>query len=81
MHRPFTLGQACSFHVMHKEVDPLERNEAVLEPADADHLYSAKVGCSTNYSTCHDSRMAHDIISINGYAHGAQLTQDCGGTS
>ena len=31
---------------MHKEVDRVEKNDAVLEPPDADHLYSAKVGIS-----------------------------------
>ncbi|XP_074647315.1 cell division cycle and apoptosis regulator protein 1-like [Tubulanus polymorphus] len=43
MHRPFALERHCSFHVMHKDVEPLESNNAVLEPSDSDHLYSAKV--------------------------------------
>ena len=43
MHRPLGLGQQCSFHVMHKEVDPIEKYDVVLEPPDADHFYSAKV--------------------------------------
>lgn len=51
LHRPFQLGHSCSFHVMHKEVGSVESNEAVLEPTDADHLYSAKVYTSV------DSRM------------------------
>ena len=42
--RPFTLGQACSFHVMHKEVPPILEEIPVYEPNDADHLFSAKVG-------------------------------------
>ncbi|XP_070802640.1 cell division cycle and apoptosis regulator protein 1 [Pituophis catenifer annectens] len=43
MPRPFQLGNYCNFYVMQKEVDPLDKNTAVLDPADADHLYSAKV--------------------------------------
>ncbi|XP_013918792.1 PREDICTED: cell division cycle and apoptosis regulator protein 1 isoform X2 [Thamnophis sirtalis] len=43
MPRPFQLGNYCNFYVMQREVDPLDKNTAVLDPADADHLYSAKV--------------------------------------
>ncbi|KAF7247208.1 Cell division cycle and apoptosis regulator protein 1 [Varanus komodoensis] len=43
MSRPFQLGNYCNFYVMHREVDPLDKNSAVLDPPDADHLYSAKV--------------------------------------
>nr|XP_060624871.1 cell division cycle and apoptosis regulator protein 1 isoform X2 [Anolis sagrei ordinatus] len=43
MSRPFQLGNYCNFYVMHREVDPLDKNIAVLDPPDADHLYSAKV--------------------------------------
>uniref|UniRef100_A0A452IS33 Cell division cycle and apoptosis regulator protein 1 n=1 Tax=Gopherus agassizii TaxID=38772 RepID=A0A452IS33_9SAUR len=43
MSRPFQLGNYCNFYVMHREVDPLDKNTAVLDPPDADHLYSAKV--------------------------------------
>ncbi|XP_023931165.1 cell division cycle and apoptosis regulator protein 1-like [Lingula anatina] len=43
LHRRFQLGNHCIFHVMSKEVEALEPNTAVLEPPDADHLYSAKV--------------------------------------
>ncbi|XP_023244872.1 cell division cycle and apoptosis regulator protein 1 isoform X2 [Copidosoma floridanum] len=42
-HMPFTLNKPCSFHVMHKEVDSCHENTAVLEPPDADYLFSAKV--------------------------------------
>ncbi|XP_043273869.1 cell division cycle and apoptosis regulator protein 1-like isoform X2 [Venturia canescens] len=42
-HMPFTLNKPCSFHVMHKDVDPFIENTAVLEPPDADYLFSAKV--------------------------------------
>ena len=42
-HMPFTLNKPCSFHVMHKETDPCVENTAVLEPPDADYLFSAKV--------------------------------------
>ena len=41
-HRPFPLGRPCNFQVMHKEVEPIVPNVAVLEPSDADHLFSAK---------------------------------------
>ncbi|XP_055874989.1 cell division cycle and apoptosis regulator protein 1-like [Biomphalaria glabrata] len=41
--RPFTLGQACNFHVMHKDVPPIKPVTAVLDPGDTDHLFSAKV--------------------------------------
>ena len=43
LHRPLQLGHQCNFHVMHKEVEIPDANDAVLEPPDADHLYSAKV--------------------------------------
>ncbi|XP_062927577.1 cell division cycle and apoptosis regulator protein 1 isoform X2 [Mobula hypostoma] len=43
LNRPFQLGNQCNFHIMHKEVDPLEKITAVLDPPDADHMYSAKV--------------------------------------
>lgn len=42
--RPFQLGKPCSFHVLHKDVDRVGQSPAVLDPPDADHLYSAKVG-------------------------------------
>lgn len=42
-HMPFALNKPCSFHVMHKDVDPCSENTAVLEPSDADYLFSAKV--------------------------------------
>nr|XP_020033198.1 cell division cycle and apoptosis regulator protein 1 [Castor canadensis] len=41
--RPFQLGNYCNFYVMHREVESLEKNVAILDPPDADHLYSAKV--------------------------------------
>lgn len=43
MTRPFQLNNACNFHILHKEVDPLVKNTAVLDPPDANHTYSAKV--------------------------------------
>ena len=43
LHRAFELGKQCSYHVMHKEVDPIAKSDAVFEPPDADHLFSAKV--------------------------------------
>uniref|UniRef100_A0A0B7AHU4 SAP domain-containing protein n=1 Tax=Arion vulgaris TaxID=1028688 RepID=A0A0B7AHU4_9EUPU len=41
--RPFTLGQACSFQIMHKDVPPIKPDPVAYEPDDADHLFSAKV--------------------------------------
>lgn len=41
--RPFNFGNYCNFHIMHKEVDSLVKNTAVLDPPDANHTYSAKV--------------------------------------
>ncbi|XP_043912093.1 cell division cycle and apoptosis regulator protein 1 [Protopterus annectens] len=41
--RPFQLGSYCNFHIMSREVEPLEKNSAILDPPDADHWYSAKV--------------------------------------
>ncbi|CAL8298721.1 unnamed protein product [Merluccius merluccius] len=43
LQRPFQFGNYCNFHIMHKEVDPLVKNTAVLDPPDANHTYSAKV--------------------------------------
>lgn len=40
---PFSINKACSFHVMNKEVASLASVDAVLDPPDADYLYSAKV--------------------------------------
>lgn len=44
--RPFQLNNACNFHILHKEVDPLAKNTAILDPPDANHTYSAKVRLS-----------------------------------
>ncbi|XP_068113776.1 cell division cycle and apoptosis regulator protein 1 isoform X2 [Hyperolius riggenbachi] len=41
--RPFQLGSYSNFYVMNKEVSPLEKNTAILDPPDVDHTYSAKV--------------------------------------
>lgn len=41
--KPFTLNKPSSFHIMNKDIEPLVKNEAVLEPPDADYLFSAKV--------------------------------------
>lgn len=40
---PFSLHKTCSYHVMNKEIAPLNEIDAVLDPPDADYLYSAKV--------------------------------------
>ncbi|XP_019756359.1 cell division cycle and apoptosis regulator protein 1 [Dendroctonus ponderosae] len=41
--KPYALNRPCSFHIMYKELDPIGENDAVLEPADADYRFSAKV--------------------------------------
>ncbi|XP_056147667.1 cell division cycle and apoptosis regulator protein 1 isoform X2 [Lampris incognitus] len=48
--RPFQFGNYCNFHILHKEVDPLVKNCAVLDPPDANHTYSAKVMLLANPS-------------------------------
>lgn len=41
---PFTLSKPCSFHVMHKDVEPINlKTNDVQDPPDADYLFSAKV--------------------------------------
>jgi hypothetical protein len=40
---PFSIKKTCSFHIMSKEVEPLEAFDSVSDPPDADYLYSAKV--------------------------------------
>ncbi|TRY60789.1 hypothetical protein DNTS_032221 [Danionella cerebrum] len=48
--RPFTFGNFCNFHIMHKEVDSPVKNTAILDPPDANHTYSAKVMLLANPS-------------------------------
>ncbi|XP_037805518.1 cell division cycle and apoptosis regulator protein 1-like isoform X2 [Lucilia sericata] len=41
---PFSLRRPCQFHIMHEIVEPpTQPNPDLLEPADANYLYSAKV--------------------------------------
>jgi hypothetical protein len=57
--RPFSLQHPCTFHVMAKEVPSYLPNNAVLDPPDADYLFSAKVKTRTGktrmYGDKHDS--------------------------
>ncbi|RXM36603.1 Cell division cycle and apoptosis regulator protein 1 [Acipenser ruthenus] len=48
--RPFQFGNYCNFHIMHREVDSLVKNTSILDPPDANHLYSAKVMLLANPS-------------------------------
>ncbi|KAK5650094.1 hypothetical protein RI129_001123 [Pyrocoelia pectoralis] len=41
--KQFSLSKPSLFHIMHKDVDPFVTNDAVLEPPDADYIFSAKV--------------------------------------
>lgn len=43
LNKQFSLSKPCSYHIMNKEAEPVIKNDAVLEPSDADYLFSAKV--------------------------------------
>ncbi|KAG9485074.1 hypothetical protein GDO78_008273 [Eleutherodactylus coqui] len=76
--RPFQLGSYSNFYVMHKEVDPLEKNTAVLDPLDVDHTYSAKVMLLASpaledlyHKSC---ALAEDPVEVKeGFQHPARL--------
>lgn len=54
LHRPFNItAHSCDYHVMHKEVEPLEKSDAIIDPPDADHLFSAKVRFRGFLRTCY----------------------------
>ncbi|KAM6347013.1 cell division cycle and apoptosis regulator protein 1 isoform 14-T16 [Alca torda] len=81
MSRPFQLGNYCNFYVMHREVDPIDKNAAVLDPPDADHLYSAKVMLMASPSMedlYHKScALAEDPQELReGFQHPARLVKD-----
>ncbi|CAK1598726.1 unnamed protein product [Parnassius mnemosyne] len=40
---PFSLNNPCSYHIMNKEIENPNPNNAVLEPPDVDYRFSAKV--------------------------------------
>jgi len=42
--RPLSLAGPAKFHIMDREVDPVVPHTDLVEPPDADFLYSAKVG-------------------------------------
>ncbi|XP_018097853.1 cell division cycle and apoptosis regulator protein 1 isoform X1 [Xenopus laevis] len=76
--RPFQLGNYSNFYIMHKEVDPLEKNTAIVDPPDADHTYSAKVMLLASPSLeelYHKScALAEDPIEVReGFQHPARL--------
>jgi len=54
VHSPFTLGHACQFHIMDKEVEAPDRKqlEALLDPHDADYTFSAKVSTALHFGFC-----------------------------
>ncbi|KAG8552214.1 hypothetical protein GDO81_004440 [Engystomops pustulosus] len=76
--RPFQLGSYSNFYVMHKEVDPLEKNTAILDPPDVDHTYSAKVMLLASpaledlyHKSC---ALAEDPVEVReGFQHPARL--------
>ncbi|XP_077310414.1 cell division cycle and apoptosis regulator protein 1 isoform X2 [Lithobates pipiens] len=76
--RPFQLGSYSNFYVIHKEVDPLDKNLAVLDPPDVDHTYSAKVMMLASPSLedlYHKScALAEDPVEVKeGFQHPARL--------
>uniref|UniRef100_A0A3B4A6A0 Cell division cycle and apoptosis regulator protein 1 n=1 Tax=Periophthalmus magnuspinnatus TaxID=409849 RepID=A0A3B4A6A0_9GOBI len=76
--RPFQLSNTCNFHILHKEVDPLAKNTAVLDPPDANHSYSAKVMLLATPSMeelCHKScALAEDSQEVrDSFQHPARL--------
>ncbi|XP_075971593.1 cell division cycle and apoptosis regulator protein 1-like [Anticarsia gemmatalis] len=40
---PFSINNPCAYHIMSKEIENPNANDAVLEPPDADYRFSAKV--------------------------------------
>ncbi|XP_056018818.1 cell division cycle and apoptosis regulator protein 1-like isoform X3 [Ostrea edulis] len=77
-YRPFQMGNHCGFHVMHKDVEALGANESVLDPPDADHLFSAKVmllSCPSLDDLYHKScAMAEDPPDVQeGFVHPTRL--------
>ncbi|XP_026322034.1 cell division cycle and apoptosis regulator protein 1-like isoform X2 [Hyposmocoma kahamanoa] len=40
---PFSLNNPCAYHIMSREIENPNANDAVLEPPDADYKFSAKV--------------------------------------
>jgi S1-like/BURAN domain len=40
---PYSIQKPCAFHVMSKDVESPFENDALLDPPDADYLFSAKV--------------------------------------
>lgn len=40
---PFSINNPCAYHIMSKELESPNTNDAVLEPPDADYRFSAKV--------------------------------------
>ncbi|XP_041426923.1 cell division cycle and apoptosis regulator protein 1-like isoform X2 [Xenopus laevis] len=76
--RSFQLGNYSNFYIMNKEVDPLEKNTAIVDPPDADHTYSVKVMLLASPSLeelYHKScALAEDPIEVReGFQHPARL--------
>ncbi|XP_062571741.1 cell division cycle and apoptosis regulator protein 1-like isoform X1 [Saccostrea cucullata] len=77
-YRPFQIGNHCGFHIMHKDVEPLNTNDSVLDPPDADHLFSAKVmlmSCPSLEDLYHKScALADDPPEVQeGFVHPTRL--------
>ena len=74
--RTFQLGNYCNFYVMHREVESLEKNIAIHDPPDADHLYSAKASPSMEDLYHKSCALAEDPQELqDGFQHPARLVK------
>lgn len=48
---PFSLNNPCAYHIMSREIENPNSNDAVLEPPDADYKFSAKVNKLINFTS------------------------------
>lgn len=88
--KPISLDYPCAFHVMHKDVDNIVENNAVLEPPDADYLYCAKVmlmaspGLEELYSKCivmaEDREGSRSTVDEDSLSHPSRLIHFLVGT-
>ena len=62
LHHTLGLGNSCSFHVMSKDVEPLLKNGAILEPSDANYKYSAKVKYCLTYYHCEQENIWNAVV-------------------
>ncbi|KAA0194922.1 hypothetical protein HAZT_HAZT005352 [Hyalella azteca] len=75
-HRPFPLPKPVGFHVMHKDVDSVLPNDAIYDPPDASHSFSAK-NSFINYAEWYTLEDTSD--SRDAYVHPTRLINFCVG--